>query len=91
VVSAGKTPGPDRSRAGDATAATSQDPTPTGSRCPVCGAPGLVAYRPFCSGRCADVDLLRWLRGAYVIQSTGDDDEDGSDGEAPPTPRSDET
>ena len=37
-------------------------------KCPVCGAPGEHATRPFCSRRCADVDLSRWLRGGYAIQ-----------------------
>ena len=36
-------------------------------RCPICGGPSDTAYRPFCSRRCADIDLSRWLRGAYVI------------------------
>lgn len=36
-------------------------------RCPICGAPPLPSYRPFCSSRCANVDLSRWLRGAYAI------------------------
>lgn len=52
--------------------------------CPVCGTPidplskNARAYRPFCSRACADVDLLRWLRGAYVIPGKdADDDEDG--------------
>ena len=34
-------------------------------------------YRPFCSRRCADVDLSRWLRGTYAIPAEADDDEDG--------------
>lgn len=46
-------------------------------RCPICGAPSEPAYKPFCSRRCADVDLSRWLRGAYVIPShSADEDED---------------
>ena len=36
-------------------------------RCPICGDPGVASYRPFCSKRCADVDLARWLGGSYVI------------------------
>ena len=36
-------------------------------KCPVCSAPTVAAYRPFCSRRCADVDLSRWLHGAYAI------------------------
>lgn len=37
------------------------------ARCPVCGKPSDPAMRPFCSRRCADVDLARWLRGDYRI------------------------
>jgi uncharacterized protein len=46
-------------------------------RCPICKAPAEAQNRPFCSARCADVDLSRWLRGAYVISGELDDDEDG--------------
>lgn len=35
--------------------------------CPVCSKAPVPAYRPFCSRRCADVDLGRWLTGAHVI------------------------
>lgn len=35
--------------------------------CPICGKTTDPAYRPFCSKRCADVDLARWLKGSYVI------------------------
>jgi endogenous inhibitor of DNA gyrase (YacG/DUF329 family) len=35
--------------------------------CPVCGKPTAARYRPFCSKRCADVDLSRWLGGGYVV------------------------
>jgi uncharacterized protein len=45
--------------------------------CPICGAPTAARYRPFCSRRCADVDLSRWLRGAYTIPVENDADEDG--------------
>jgi uncharacterized protein len=39
-----------------------------GSRpCPICGKPRSEPYDPFCSKRCADVDLHRWLKGSYVI------------------------
>lgn len=33
--------------------------------CPICKSPVSPRYRPFCSRRCADVDLHRWLGGAY--------------------------
>lgn len=35
--------------------------------CPVCQKPTEPRYRPFCSRRCADIDLARWLNGSYVI------------------------
>jgi len=35
--------------------------------CVVCGRPREARYDPFCSRRCADVDLHRWLKGSYVI------------------------
>jgi endogenous inhibitor of DNA gyrase (YacG/DUF329 family) len=49
----------------------------TGRRCPICGRPAIAAHRPFCSRRCADVDLGRWLNGDYRVASddtAGDDD-----------------
>lgn len=35
--------------------------------CPICRKPADPRYRPFCSKRCADIDLGRWLTGGYVI------------------------
>lgn len=35
--------------------------------CPICAKTAVFAYRPFCSRRCADVDLGRWLRGSYAL------------------------
>jgi endogenous inhibitor of DNA gyrase (YacG/DUF329 family) len=49
--------------------------------CPICGKPADAHYRPFCSKRCADIDLHRWLGGVYAIPSAGTDEEE--DGEAP--------
>ncbi|MEM6891072.1 MAG: DNA gyrase inhibitor YacG [Pseudomonadota bacterium] len=42
--------------------------------CPVCGKPTLVAMRPFCSKRCADVELARWFNGAYAVPSSEPED-----------------
>ncbi|WP_298430802.1 DNA gyrase inhibitor YacG [uncultured Jannaschia sp.] len=42
--------------------------------CPICEKPTTPAYRPFCSKRCADVDLGRWLNGSYAVPSTDPDD-----------------
>lgn len=41
--------------------------------CPICGKPTVAEYRPFCSRRCADVDLQRWLRGAYAVPAEEDE------------------
>ena len=45
------------------------EPTPirTGAPCPVCRKPSLPQYRPFCSSRCADVDLGRWFSESYRV------------------------
>lgn len=41
--------------------------------CPVCGEETAQRYRPFCSKRCADIDLGKWLSGGYVISQPGSD------------------
>ena len=38
-------------------------------KCPICGASSNPQYMPFCSKRCSDVDLGRWLNGTYVVQT----------------------
>ncbi len=48
-------------------------------RCPICGKPVSADYRPFCSKRCADIDLGRWLGGQYVIPGSPDSEEDGGE------------
>jgi uncharacterized protein len=53
----------------------------TGRRCPICGRPASARHQPFCSKRCADIDLGRWLKGNYRVEIE----------EAPPdTPERDE-
>jgi uncharacterized protein len=42
--------------------------------CPICGKPVEQRFRPFCSRRCADVDLNRWLSGAYTVPVIENDD-----------------
>ena len=44
--------------------------------CPICGKPSTPENRPFCSGRCKDVDLNRWLSGSYAIPARADEDDD---------------
>jgi len=53
-------------------------------RCPVCGRPADPATQPFCSVRCADVDLGRWLTGQYRIPSVGM--EEDAEQAPPPAP-----
>ena len=44
-------------------------------KCPICGRPAEPEARPFCSTRCANVDLQRWLTGRYAVPAV--DNEDG--------------
>ena len=48
-------------------------------KCPICAKPRVMAYRPFCSKRCQQVDLGRWLGEVYTIPVTEHDDEDGEE------------
>lgn len=48
-----------------------------GRRCPICQRPTRRETRPFCSRRCADVDLGRWLGGAYRVAGRPPDEDDG--------------
>jgi endogenous inhibitor of DNA gyrase (YacG/DUF329 family) len=56
-------------------------------RCPICRKPASPATRPFCSARCADIDLGRWLTEQYVVpgadgDAASSDDADKDDGAA---------
>jgi uncharacterized protein len=53
--------------------------------CPICGKPAAYVTRPFCSKRCADIDLYRWLGGAYAIPVDNEAEAgQGADGRAAP-------
>jgi len=53
--------------------------------CPICGKPASEASRPFCSERCRDVDLNRWLSGSYAIPAAeSDEEEENAEGFAAP-------
>lgn len=39
------------------------------STCPICKKTSVFEFRPFCSKRCAEIDLAHWLRGDYRIES----------------------
>jgi hypothetical protein len=47
-----------------------------GKRCPICGKLASPETLPFCSPRCRDVDLHRWLSGSYVVPGSDHDEED---------------
>jgi len=46
------------------------DPIGRARPCPICGKPADAAHRPFCSKRCALVDLGRWLKGDYRLPTS---------------------
>jgi uncharacterized protein len=54
--------------------------------CPICRKATVASYKPFCSRRCADVDLARWLREDYVIPTPLVPDPDRGDAD----PKNDE-
>jgi endogenous inhibitor of DNA gyrase (YacG/DUF329 family) len=54
--------------------------------CPICGKEPSEKYRPFCSRRCSDADLARWLTGSYVIPGPEDEDDLSSEAEYVPCP-----
>ncbi len=47
--------------------------------CPICQSPSNRESFPFCSQRCKDVDLSRWLKGSYAIPAVEEDDPDDED------------
>jgi endogenous inhibitor of DNA gyrase (YacG/DUF329 family) len=53
------------------------EPNTTG-RCPICGKPSAPDRRPFCGKRCADIDLGRWLKGAYAVPGETGKIDDGT-------------
>ena len=56
--------------------------TSTAKPCPICGKPADPRVRPFCSRRCADVDLNRWFSGVYAVPAVeADHDRDADAGE----------
>jgi endogenous inhibitor of DNA gyrase (YacG/DUF329 family) len=58
-------------------------PEAPGGVCPICKKLAAAPFRPFCSRRCADLDLGRWLKGSYAIPAAEQDDldEESSPGE----------
>ncbi|SLN60388.1 zinc-binding protein [Aquimixticola soesokkakensis] len=44
--------------------------------CPICQKETDASYRPFCSKKCADIDLARWFNGGYAVPSAREEDPD---------------
>lgn len=42
--------------------------------CPMCSKPAVARYRPFCSKRCADLDLGKWMSGDYAVAAEDEGD-----------------
>lgn len=54
--------------------------------CPICQREAAEKFRPFCSKRCSEVDLGRWLTGAYAVAATElEQDDTSSQGDDSPT------
>jgi endogenous inhibitor of DNA gyrase (YacG/DUF329 family) len=47
--------------------------------CPICRRTCAPEFRPFCSRRCADVDLGRWITGQYVVPGAGGDEDEADE------------
>jgi endogenous inhibitor of DNA gyrase (YacG/DUF329 family) len=73
---------PAKSASDPAPVPVARDPGKDGTApgaCPICGKPRAALYQPFCSRRCADVDLARWFSGSYSIEGEPVDEDKGSD------------
>ena len=46
------------------------------AKCPLCDKQATTGYRPFCSKRCADIDLGKWMNGGYALPSEDEVTED---------------
>jgi len=66
-------------RKNDAPTKPDSNVTLLNSACPICRKPTVLRYRPFCSKRCADIDLAKWFSGDYRVET-----EETPDGEEQP-------
>jgi len=51
--------------------------------CPICKKVSVAHFRPFCSERCADLDLGRWLKGTYAVPADEIRERDDPPGQLP--------
>ena len=49
------------------------------AKCPICSKPALERFRPFCSKRCADIDLNQWFKGGYAIPGSAPESDSPDD------------
>ena len=71
----GAVTGPQHPTAGGARAPVQSRPRRRPGKCVICGKPQVQKFRPFCSGRCADVDLHNWIAGNYRVPTDEAPDE----------------
>jgi endogenous inhibitor of DNA gyrase (YacG/DUF329 family) len=57
----------------------SESPVLSRQECPICGKAPVPKFRPFCSKRCADVDLHRWFSGTYSAPAAEQDEPSDAD------------
>jgi endogenous inhibitor of DNA gyrase (YacG/DUF329 family) len=55
------------------------DTKPPAARCAICRRNATPEFRPFCSKRCADIDLGRWFTEDYRVPGTAPDPQSGQD------------
>ena len=55
--------------------------------CAICAKPQTEQFKPFCSARCADIDLHRWLKGSYVVPGRPADEDGDPEGSPPAGPK----
>ena len=61
-------------------------PEPPAKPCPICGKPATAKHRPFCSQRCATIDLARWVTGTYRVPTSESPEDAPSPDERDDTP-----
>ncbi len=64
----------DRDDSGETRAGARVTPLRKPVPCPECRRPSARDHYPFCSDRCRNMDLARWLNGAYAIPVTEDEE-----------------
>jgi endogenous inhibitor of DNA gyrase (YacG/DUF329 family) len=70
--------------------ASNVEPLRKSRPCPECGRASTRESYPFCSERCRNLDLARWLNGSYAIAVAEDESHPDGEGAAPPSQRGDD-